>query len=293
MRVYGFPGQGSQVSGMGCDLFDQFPDETRAADDILGYSIRSLCEDNSGRLNQSEFTQPALYVVGALTYMTRIRDDRVDPDFLIGHSLGEYVALFAAGAFDFAAGLRFVQRRAKLMNQAPAGAMAAVIGCDCNAVETLLRETGVTSIDIANINTQQQTVVAGPCEDIERLKPVVESRGARYVRLNVSAPFHSRYMRSVAEEFGQFLGEAKFQALRIPVIANVTGRPYRSGEVRETLIRQVASPVNWLDSIRYLMREGTFTFVELGPGDVLTRLVQTIRARYGRNDSSYGLMPGA
>jgi trans-AT polyketide synthase, acyltransferase and oxidoreductase domains len=294
MRVYGFPGQGSQVSGMGGDLFDQFPDETRAADEILGYSIRSLClEDKSGRLNQTEYTQPALYVVSALTYLTRIRDDRVDPDFLIGHSLGEYVALFAAGAFDFAAGLRFVQRRAKLMSQAPPGAMAAVVGCDRKAVEILLRESGVTSIDIANLNTEQQTVVAGPSEDIDRLKPVVESRGARYVRLNVSAPFHSRYMRSAAEELGRFLADAKFESLRIPVIANVTGRPYRNGEVRETLIRQVASPVNWLDSIRYLMREGPFTFVELGPGEVLTRLVRTIRAGYGRNDSSYGLVSGA
>jgi trans-AT polyketide synthase/acyltransferase/oxidoreductase domain-containing protein len=282
MRVYGFPGQGSQVRGMGRDLFEQFPDETRFSDVILGYSIRSLClEDDSGRLDQSEYTQPAMYVVGALTYLARTHDDPVDPDFLIGHSLGEYVALFAGGAFNYETGLKFVQRRGELMSRAPAGGMAAVIGCKAEAVEAMFRESGVTSIDIANLNTEHQTVVAGPREDIERLKPVVESRGARYVRLNVSAPFHSRYMRSVADEFGQFLAEVEFQPLRIPVIANVTGRPYRNGQVRETLVRQIANPVNWLDSIRYLVREGDFTFAELGPGNVLTRLVQQIRGRYG------------
>jgi len=282
MRVYGFAGQGSQVHGMGRDLFDQFPDETRIADDILGYSIRSLCLDEADdRLDQTAYTQPAMFVVGALTYLARRRDDAIDPDFLIGHSLGEYVALFAAGVFDYPTGVRLVQRRGALMNAAAPGAMAAVIGCASAAVDAMLREGGVTSVDIANLNAEQQTVLAGPREDIDRLKPLVESRGATFARLNVNAPFHSRYMVSVAEEFAAFLAGVDLHPPRIPVIANVTGQPYRKDQVRDTLARQIAHPVNWLDSIRYLIREGPFTFVELGPGHVLTRLVQQIRARYG------------
>ncbi len=266
---------------MGRDLFEQFPEETRIADDILGYSIRALCLDDRGdRLGRTEYTQPALYVVDALTYLARTRDDSVDPDFLLGHSLGEYVALFAAGAFDFGTGLELVVKRGQMMSRAPQGGMAAVIGCDRSAVESLLRGAGVTSIDIANINSEQQTVVAGPREDIERLQPVVEARGAGYVRLNVSAPFHSRYMLPVTEQFAPVLANVEFRSLRVPVIANVTGRPYPAGRVGETLALQIHSPVNWLDSVRYLIREGDFAFVELGPGTVLTRLVQQIRQRY-------------
>jgi trans-AT polyketide synthase/acyltransferase/oxidoreductase domain-containing protein len=277
MRVYGFPGQGSQTPGMGADLFDRFPEETRAADAMLGYSIRSLCQgDSDGRLMQTRYTQPAMYVVGALSYLRQALDDPGDPDFLIGHSLGEYVALFAAGAFDFETGLSLVQYRGQLMSEAPPGGMAAVVGVSRSVVVELLREAGVTSVDIANLNTRLQTVLAGPTEDVARLETLVIARGAAFIPLRVSAPFHSRYMFHAAEAFAQRLADVELGPLRTHVISNVFARPYRRGEERATLAKQILSPVDWVGSVRYLMREGPFSFVELGPGRVLTRLVQEI-----------------
>ncbi|MEU3190959.1 acyltransferase domain-containing protein [Streptomyces sp. NPDC006992] len=159
-KVYGFPGQGSQSQGMGAELFDRFPAETAAADAVLGYSVRELCEHNpQGRLRQTEYTQPALYTVSALAYLARLAEDPVPPDYLVGHSLGEYAALFAAGVFDFETGLRMVARRGELMGQVATGSMAAVVGCDLPAVESLI--AGIDDVHIANINAADQIVLAG------------------------------------------------------------------------------------------------------------------------------------
>ncbi|CAL9585126.1 hypothetical protein SUDANB176_05118 [Streptomyces sp. enrichment culture] len=278
MKVYGFPGQGSQAKGMGRDLFDEFPAETAIADRVLGYSIRELClEDPRRELRLTRFTQPALYVVSALTWLRRQREDSRPPDYLIGHSLGEYGALFAAGAFDFETGLRLVRRRGELMSRADGGRMAAVLGCDLRRVEQALAEHGLTDLDIANHNAPTQFVLAGPAELIERAKGVFEGLGAHFLTLNVSAPFHSRAMRPVAEEFARYLDGFTLRDPRIPVIANADARPYRPGEVRGTLVRQIHSPVLWTDSVRYLMGQGDFEFEELGPGAVLRKLVTRIR----------------
>ncbi|WP_406725441.1 ACP S-malonyltransferase [Streptomyces sp. GD-15H] len=279
MKVCGFPGQGSQAKGMGRDLFDAFPEETATADRVLGYSIRELClEDPRRELKLTQFTQPALYVVSALTWLHRLREDPRPPDYLIGHSLGEYGALFAAGAFDFETGLRLVRRRGELMSRADGGRMAAVLGCDLERVEQALAEQGVTGLDIANHNAPTQFVLAGPADEIEQAKSVFEGLGAHFLTLNVSAPFHSRTMRPVAEEFARYLDGFTLRDPRIPVIANTDARPYRPGEVRSTLVRQIHSPVLWTDSVRYLMGRGDFEFEELGPGAVLHKLVTRIRS---------------
>ncbi|MFF8652525.1 ACP S-malonyltransferase [Streptomyces huasconensis] len=279
MKVYGFPGQGSQAKGMGKDLFDEFPEQTALADSVLGYSIRELCVDDPRReLKLTRFTQPALYVVSALAWLREQRQNPAPPDYFVGHSLGEYVALFAAGTFDFETGLRLVARRGELMNRADGGRMAAVLKCDLETVERALTEHGLTALDIANHNAPGQFVLAGPTEQITVAKPVFERLGAHYVQLNVSAPFHSRYLRETAEEFGRFLAGFTLRDPAVPVVANVDARPYRPGEVARQLARQIASPVLWTDTIRYLMGKGDFTFVELGPGRVLDKLVTKIRA---------------
>ncbi|WP_433381564.1 ACP S-malonyltransferase [Streptosporangium sp. CA-115845] len=279
MKVYGFPGQGSQRKLMGDGLFARFSDETAVADRVLGYSIEELClADPRRELGRTEFTQPALYVVGALSYLDRIEQDPAPPDFLVGHSLGEYAALFAAGVFDFETGLRLVQRRGAVMAAAGGGAMAAVVGVDEAIVAEVLRDTGLDGLDLANYNTMDQFVVSGPVEQIARACPAFEAAGARTVRLNVSAPLHSRYMRPAAEAFGRFLGEFAFHPPSIPVLANVDALPYTAETLKERLTAQMTSPVRWTDTVRRLMSHGEFEFVELGPGQVLTKLVKKIRA---------------
>lgn len=278
MKVYGFPGQGSQQRGMGRELFDKYPERTEIADEVLGYSIRELCvEDPERRLSRTEFTQPALYVVGALSFLERQEEDTEPADYLVGHSLGEYTALFAAGVFDFATGLKLVQRRGELMAAASGGTMSAVIGVDETTVTRVLADPALDGVDLANANAPDQFVISGPDEQIDAACTAFESAGARAVRLNVSAPFHSRYMRDAAEEFGRFLDAFELHAPTVPVLANVDARPHSAATLKQNLAAQIASPVRWTDTVRGLMGNGDFEFVELGPGRVLTKLVSRIR----------------
>jgi len=204
-----FPGQGSQHRGMGRDLFDQVPQflsAEREIDEILGYSLRKLClEDPQNRLNDTRFTQPALFTVNALHWY-RWSDGGGRADFLLGLSLGEYNALLAAGVFDLITGIRIVQKRGEFMAQTSSGAMAAVLGVRAVDVMRLLERSGLDGIDVANFNAPTQVVISGPTDEIRRAEPVFRAAGASaYIRLPVSAAFHSRYMAAPAARFGQFL----------------------------------------------------------------------------------------
>jgi malonyl CoA-acyl carrier protein transacylase len=285
MIAFVFPGQGSQKRGMGQGLFDEAPqyaEVEKDVDTILGYSLRKLClEDPDNRLKETQFTQPCLYVVNALHYYKAVsKGER--PDYLAGHSLGEYNALLAAGVFDFLTGLRLVQRRGDLMSRAKNGGMAAVIGLGAGVVAEVIEENELASIDIANFNTPSQTVVSGPIEDIRRAGPFFETAGARiYMPLQVSAAFHSRYMVDAAKAFADFLAPMSFAAPKTPVIANVTAKPYptdsASERVKSLLVNQIAHSVQWTQSIRFLISQGVTQFSEMGPGNVLTRSVQQIQ----------------
>jgi malonyl CoA-acyl carrier protein transacylase len=280
--AYLFPGQGSQVKGMGADLFDRFPAWTSAADAALGYSIRELClDDPRDELGRTAFTQPALYVVGAMTYRARIEDGGPMPAFLAGHSLGEYCALVAAGVFDFETGLRLVRRRGELMSQTSGGGMTAVIGLAPARIREVLEASEAGGhVDVANFNAPDQTVLAGPTADLAAVGPALEAAGARAViPLRVSAPFHSRYMADAMAAFGDTLTGVAFAPPAIPVIANVTAQPYPSdpAAIRDTLARQIGSSVQWLDSMRYLLDQGVTEIEELGPGTVLRKLFARIK----------------
>lgn len=279
MKAYMFPGQGSQARGMGGELFDGYTDLTRTADEILGYSIKRLCIDDPDRnLRETQYTQPALYVVNALMYLDKRTSDPEPPDYFIGHSLGEYNALFAAGVFDFATGLRLVKRRGELMSRESDGAMAAVLNLEEDAMAAILREHGLDAIDVANINSPTQIVLSGPRAALARAGEIFsDHEGARFIPLNVSAAFHSRYMRRSEEAMATMLDQTHVAELITPVIANATARPYRREEMKRTLCRQICSPVQWLDSVRYLMGAGVSEFHEIGPGKVLTKLVRGIQ----------------
>ena len=273
-----FPGQGSQSVGMGETLFAEFADLTKRADEILGYSIKKLCvEDPDGNLNLTQYTQPALFAVNCLTYLQKMAETGQKPDFAAGHSLGEYTALFAAGAFDFETGLRLVQKRGELMGRAKGGGMAAVIGLSAEKVREILEGSGIDTIDVANYNSPKQTILSGPKEDLESAKSAFEEGGARrYLPLKVSAAFHSRYMSEAGSEFSEFLSQITFSELEIPVISNVTATPHEGATIGKNLSLQITSSVRWQESVEYLAKQGCEDFIEIGPGNVLTKLIQQI-----------------
>lgn len=278
-KIYVFPGQGSQTLGMGGDLFDHFPELTRQADDVLGYSIKSIClEDPEKKINQTDYTQSALYVVNALTYFRKKEQTNINPDFVVGHSLGEYNALLAAGTYDFITGLKIVQKRGRLMVKSSGGGMAAIIGMESEKIKRVLENAAFDTIDIANYNAPAQTVISGPKEDIELVKTVFENAGVRlFIPLKVSGAFHSRYMREAQNEFAGFLNQFEFKPLRIPVISNFTAKTYQDDEIKNNMIQQISNPVRWLESIRYLKQQPEPVFEEIGPGNVLTRLIDQVK----------------
>ncbi|WP_308290534.1 ACP S-malonyltransferase [Streptomyces marispadix] len=272
-----FPGQGSQTRGMGKALFDRYPETVSTAGDVLGYDLRRLClDDPDGLLDDTRYTQPALYTVNALAYRESVEDGAPEGGCLLGHSLGEYNALLAAGAFDFETGLRLVIKRGELMAQARQGGMLAVLGPGEDELRQVLAEEGLEQLDVANVNTPTQTVLSGPGEEIERAERMFTERRVRSVRLKVSAAFHSRLMKPAGDEFRAFLKGFRFNPLRATVIANVTARPY-GDDIAGTLSEQIYGPVRWLESVRRtLARTPAANGREVGPGTVLTRMLHQI-----------------
>jgi malonyl CoA-acyl carrier protein transacylase len=264
---------------MGKDLFDRFRDLTRTASDILGYSLEELClEDPRNELRNTGFTQPAVYVVNALAWRRWQAETDAAPAFLMGHSLGEYNALEAAGAIGFEDGLRLVQKRGALMAEAPPGAMAAVIGMTEERIRETLATNDLDTIDVANLNAPNQIILSGLKEDIERAAPIFESDSVRYLPLNTGGAFHSRYMKDARKAFEAVLAEFYFGRLAIPVISNVYAVPYAAdADVAATLGAQITEPVQWAKSLRYALAQGEDSFEELGHGQVLTGLAAEIR----------------
>ncbi len=278
MKTYVFPGQGSQKKGMGENLFDEFRELTAKANEILGYDIKKLClEDSDNLLAKTDHTQPALYVVNAFTWL-KTAGGKKKPDFTAGHSLGEYNALFAAGAFDFETGLAMVKERGRLMSLAKDGGMAAIIGADEEKIKEIIGKNGFQNIFIANYNSPSQIVVSGTCDEIKNAASFFKAAGVIYIVLNVSGAFHSPYMHDAAKDFRKFIERFELNDLKIPVIANATAEPYKKKEaVKKLLAKQMISPVRWTDTILYLIGKDVDEFEEIGPGKILTKLIGSIR----------------
>jgi [acyl-carrier-protein] S-malonyltransferase len=280
-----FPGQGSQSVGMGRALFEAFP-ESRAvyeeADDTLGFALSRLCfEGPESELQLTANTQPALLATSVAALRPLVARG-VRPEWVAGHSLGEYSALVAAGAIGLGDALRTVRRRGEYMQEAVpvgVGAMAAILGLDLPAVEEACREAAAGEVvSPANVNSPGQVVIAGHAGAVERASALCRSRGAkRAVKLPVSAPFHCALMKPAQDRLAPDLARLAFRDPEVPLANNVDARVVRDGEAcRDGLVRQVSGTVRWQEAVELLAREGASVFVEVGPGTVLSGLVRKI-----------------
>jgi len=283
-----FPGQGAQYTGMGRDIATRFSTARAAfdeADSALDFPISRLCfEGPDDDLKLTENTQPAILTTSIALFRV-LKEKGVRPDFVAGHSLGEYSALVAAGGLTLGEAAVLVRRRGRYMQEAVpvgTGAMAALLGLDLPAVHSVC-ERAVTSlkgqvVSPANLNSPGQIVIAGNREAVERAVELAKESGAkRAILLQVSAPFHCALLTPAEERLSVELDRCLFSDLRCPLITNVDAKPIRTGvEARSALKRQVSRPVRWQETIQRLLDEGVRSFVEVGPGKVLLGLVRSI-----------------
>jgi len=280
-----FPGQGSQAPGMGKDLAETFAVARQVfeeADDALGFAISRLCFDGPAEdLQLTENTQPAILTVSVAAFRAMLAEGIGAPAFVAGHSLGEYSALVASGALNLSDAVRTVRARGRYMQEAVpvgTGAMAAVIGGDLDAIERICAEArGDQVCSIANINAPNQIVIAGNTEAVDRAVELLSGVARKVVKLKVSAPFHCALMKPAQDRLAADLERLSFNEPAMPVVTNVDARATTApDELRDALVRQVSAPVRWVESMQLLMSHGVDTFVEAGPGKVLSGLMRQI-----------------
>jgi [acyl-carrier-protein] S-malonyltransferase len=280
-----FPGQASQYPGMGRDLAEKFSSARKVfelADAALGFPLSEICFTGSEeQLKLTENTQPAILTVSVAAARV-LEENGVTPDFVAGHSLGEYSALVTAGSLDFTAAVKLVRHRGKYMQEAVVageGAMAAILGLAPAEVADICRKAASAEVvNAANLNSSEQTVISGTAAAVKRAVEIASQSGAkRAVILPVSAPFHCALMKPAEARLEQDLRATAFAPLRVPLITNVDAEAIITGdEARGALIRQVCLPVRWEDSIHEMIEQGVRIFVEVGPGRVLSGLLRQI-----------------
>lgn len=284
--AYIFPGQGSQYPGMGKNLAENFATAKRIfeeADDALHFSISRLCFEGSVEEQQlTENTQPAILAISVAVLDTIESEGLPKPDYVAGHSLGEYSALVAAKSLSLSDAIQTVRARGRYMQEAVppgVGAMAAVMGAELKDIEAACSEAQQGQVCApANINSLNQVVIAGNTEAVDRAGELLKNAGAkRVVKLNVSAPFHCALMLPAQERLAFDLESVSFHDLSVPLVTNVDAAVNKAaGTARDSVVRQVSAPVRWLESMQFLIQDGVDTFVEVGPGKVLSGLMRQI-----------------
>ena len=286
MLAYIFPGQGSQHPGMGKDLAEKFPAARQVfeeADAALGFPLSELCfHGPADELQLTENTQPAILATSIAALRAMQAEEFPAADFVAGHSLGEYSALVAAGSLPLVDAVTIVRKRGRYMQEAVpvgTGAMAAVLGSELGVVQEACNEAAQGEIcSAANINSPAQIVIAGDAGAIDRAIVLLKERGAkRAMKLNVSAPFHCALMKPAQDRLAVDLQNVRFADAQAPVVTNVDATAEQNGgKLRDLLVRQVSQPVRWLESVEFLINQGVQTFIEIGPGKVLSGLVRQI-----------------
>ncbi|HEY5973455.1 MAG TPA: ACP S-malonyltransferase [Geobacteraceae bacterium] len=281
-----FPGQGSQYAGMGKDLASNFPVAAQTfaeADEALGFKLSQLCfEGPEEDLKLTTNTQPAILTASVAVYRVLQAETGLSADYLAGHSLGEYSALVAAGALQFADAVRTVRSRGAFMQEAVpvgVGAMAAVLGVEPEIIRDICAEAAAGEVVApANYNSPGQIVIAGHSGAVNRAIEIAKSRGFRKAMLlPVSAPFHCQLMMPAGDRLATVLASIPVDDLILPVVTNVEGTPNQDkSRVKELLVRQVSAPVLWDASVQTMVTAGVGKFVEIGPGKVLSGLVKRI-----------------
>ncbi|WP_310427118.1 ACP S-malonyltransferase [Chamaesiphon sp. VAR_48_metabat_135_sub] len=267
-----FPGQGSQVLGMGVDLLaiDSAKARFDRAAEILGWSVIDICQNDEVKLGNTRYTQPCLYVIECIL-VDLLKQCGLKPDAVAGHSLGEFVALYAAEVFDFETGLQLVKSRAELMDLASEGGMTALLGFDRVQLETAIAET--EGVVLANDNSSAQAVISGTAEGIAAV--VTKIKLKRAIPLKVSGAFHSPMMATAATEFGKLLAPIVFHDAKIPVLSNVAPTAATNGsELKERIDKQITGSVRWREISLQLPELGIQQAIEVGPGKVLGGLIK-------------------
>ena len=276
-----YPGQGAQVCGMGQDFYEQTEIGKQVFDlatEILGFSVPELCFTKNDRLDITEYTQAAMVTTSIA--MTKVLEEKgVKPDVAAGLSLGEYCALYAAGAMTEKDAIATVRQRGILMQEAVPvgqGAMAAILAMDASAIEEVI--SGIDGVQIANYNCPGQIVISGKKEAVETACEKLKEAGAkRAIMLNVSGPFHSRMLTGAGEKLGEVLEQVEIHPLSIPYVANVTAEYMTdAADVKPLLMKQVSSSVRWEQSVRAMLADGVDTFIEIGPGKTLAGFMKKI-----------------
>jgi [acyl-carrier-protein] S-malonyltransferase len=285
--AYVFPGQGSQSTGMGLDLYNSYPSAKEVfdgADASLGFSLSSLCfEGPEEELKKTHNVQPAILVV-SIACLKALEEATIanfpSPTFVAGHSLGEYTALVATGALGLTDAVLLVRERGRLMYEAGLknpGSMLAIIGLDEETVKDISSHSGA---EISNINCPGQIVVSGTAQALAEADKLARTKGARaLIPLKVSGAFHSALIEPVLAEFSRIVSNVRFQPPAIPVISNVTARPLPDVDsIKEELVKQLRNCIQWQRSVEYMVHSGVTTFYEIGPGRVLTGLIRRINS---------------